>query len=152
VLPAGARFYYPAFHTGLGTDRSLEGSRHPSGGRADRDRSYFEKYRKRPQRFRKVNSLAYCSQEVLRAAEEAGRADTNIGREKQSEMKISLRRTTYQFPSSATPKPLKARRGRSRPRAKTFWRRISARPQKRLGESPQATRPRMPIPKPLSVN
>ena len=31
----------------------------------------FEKYKKRPQRFRKVNSLAYCSQEVLKAAEEA---------------------------------------------------------------------------------
>ncbi len=29
----------------------------------------FEKYHKRPRRFRKVNSLAYCSQEVLRAAE-----------------------------------------------------------------------------------
>jgi uncharacterized protein with gpF-like domain len=31
----------------------------------------FDKFQKRPQRFRKVNSLAYCSQEVLRAAEEA---------------------------------------------------------------------------------
>ena len=31
----------------------------------------FEKYHKRPRRFRKVNSLAYCSQEVLRAAEAA---------------------------------------------------------------------------------
>lgn len=29
----------------------------------------FEKYHKRPRRFRKVNSLAYCSQEVMRAAE-----------------------------------------------------------------------------------
>jgi hypothetical protein len=29
----------------------------------------FEKFEKRPRRFRKVNSLAYCSQEVLRAAE-----------------------------------------------------------------------------------
>ena len=42
----------------------------------------FEKYHKRPQRFRKVNSLAYCSQEVLRAAEEAGRAETSSGRER----------------------------------------------------------------------
>lgn len=32
----------------------------------------FEKYRKRPGRFRKVNSLAYCSQEVLRAGDAAG--------------------------------------------------------------------------------
>jgi hypothetical protein len=32
----------------------------------------FEKRHKRPQRFRKVNSLAYCSQEVLRAADETG--------------------------------------------------------------------------------
>ncbi|HVA00248.1 MAG TPA: hypothetical protein VMV34_01200 [Terriglobia bacterium] len=31
----------------------------------------FVKYHKRPRRFRKVNSLAYCSQEVLRAAETA---------------------------------------------------------------------------------
>ena len=34
----------------------------------------FEKYHKRPQRFRKVNSLAYCSQEVLRAVDAAGTA------------------------------------------------------------------------------
>ena len=31
----------------------------------------FEKFHKRPRRFRKVNSLAYCSQEVMRAAEAA---------------------------------------------------------------------------------
>jgi hypothetical protein len=42
----------------------------------------FEKYHKRPQRFRKVNSLAYCSQEIMRAAEEAGRAEAGIAREK----------------------------------------------------------------------
>ncbi len=30
----------------------------------------FQKFAKRPQRFRKVNSLAYCTQEVLRTAEE----------------------------------------------------------------------------------
>jgi hypothetical protein len=41
----------------------------------------FEKYHKRPQRFRKVNSLAYCSQEVMRAADEAGRADAGGQRE-----------------------------------------------------------------------
>lgn len=41
----------------------------------------FEKYHKRPQRFRKVNSLAYCSQEVLRAAEETGRAEAGGARE-----------------------------------------------------------------------
>ena len=35
----------------------------------------FEKYRKRPQRFRKVNSLAYCSQAVMRAADAAGTVD-----------------------------------------------------------------------------
>ncbi|TAM83568.1 MAG: hypothetical protein EPN47_05515 [Acidobacteria bacterium] len=42
----------------------------------------FEKYQKRPQRFRKVNSLAYCSQEVLRAAEEASRTGASPAREK----------------------------------------------------------------------
>ncbi len=40
----------------------------------------FEKYHKRPQRFRKVNSLTYCSQEVLRAAEEAGNVKAGAGR------------------------------------------------------------------------
>jgi hypothetical protein len=39
----------------------------------------FEKFKKRPHRFRKVNSLAYCSQEVLRAAEEARTAETQGG-------------------------------------------------------------------------
>ena len=39
----------------------------------------FEKFQKRPQRFRKVNSLAYCSQEVLRAAEEARAAEVEGG-------------------------------------------------------------------------
>ncbi len=39
----------------------------------------FEKFQKRPQRFRKVNSLAYCSQEVLRAAEEARTAEVEGG-------------------------------------------------------------------------
>ncbi len=39
----------------------------------------FEKFKKRPQRFRKVNSLAYCSQEVLKAAEEAQTAQTESG-------------------------------------------------------------------------
>lgn len=39
----------------------------------------FEKFKKRPQRFRKVNSLAYCSQEVLKAAEEARTAQTESG-------------------------------------------------------------------------
>ncbi len=37
----------------------------------------FEKYHKRPQRFRKVNSLAYCSQEVVKAAEEVNRAEAS---------------------------------------------------------------------------
>ena len=45
----------------------------------------FEKYHKRPQRFRKVNSLAYCSQEVLRAVEEAGRAETSGARERKTQ-------------------------------------------------------------------
>jgi hypothetical protein len=39
----------------------------------------FEKFQKRPRRFRKVNSLAYCSQEVLRAAEEARTAQAEGG-------------------------------------------------------------------------
>lgn len=42
----------------------------------------FEKYHKRPKRFQKVNSLAYCSQEVLRTAEEAGRVGIGPAREK----------------------------------------------------------------------
>jgi hypothetical protein len=39
----------------------------------------FEKFAKRPPRFRKVNSLAYCSQEVLRAAGEARASATEGG-------------------------------------------------------------------------
>lgn len=35
----------------------------------------FEKYHKRPRRFQKINSLAYCSQEVLRAADETRRSE-----------------------------------------------------------------------------
>jgi hypothetical protein len=40
----------------------------------------FEKYHKRPQRFRKINSLAYCSQEVLRAADAVGTAEEGADR------------------------------------------------------------------------
>lgn len=39
----------------------------------------FEKFARRPQRFRKVNSLTYCTQEVLRAAEEARTAEIQSG-------------------------------------------------------------------------
>jgi hypothetical protein len=35
----------------------------------------FEKYHRRPRRFQKVNSLAYCSQEVLRAAQQAAEGE-----------------------------------------------------------------------------
>jgi hypothetical protein len=42
----------------------------------------FQKYHKRPRRFQKVNSLAYCSQEVLRAAEETGRPEEDGGHER----------------------------------------------------------------------
>ena len=45
----------------------------------------FEKFKKRPQRFRKVNSLAYCSQEVLKAAEEA-RTASNEGEARPKEV------------------------------------------------------------------
>jgi hypothetical protein len=39
----------------------------------------FEKFRQRPPRFQKVNSVAYCSQEVLRAAQDASLAETQGG-------------------------------------------------------------------------
>jgi hypothetical protein len=39
----------------------------------------FEKFKKRPRRFRMVNSLAYCSQEVDRAAQEISTAETEGG-------------------------------------------------------------------------
>jgi hypothetical protein len=39
----------------------------------------FEKFKKRPRRFRMVNSLAYCSQEVDRAAEEISTAEAEGG-------------------------------------------------------------------------
>ncbi len=40
----------------------------------------FEKYHKRPKRFQRVNSLAYCSQAVLSAAEEASRIENGAAR------------------------------------------------------------------------
>lgn len=43
----------------------------------------FEKFQKRPRQFRKVNSLAYCSQEVLRAAEAASTAKAEGGAPRQ---------------------------------------------------------------------
>jgi hypothetical protein len=52
----------------------------------------FEKFKKRPQRFRKVNSLAYCSQEVLKAAEEDRTAANEGGaRPKEAEVKPPFR-------------------------------------------------------------
>ena len=48
----------------------------------------FEKFRARPQRFRRVNSLAYCSQEVLRAASEANVAAIQSGATKASERPV----------------------------------------------------------------
>lgn len=39
----------------------------------------FEKYHSRPRKFRLVNSLAYCSQEVLRAVEEAQTTQHEVG-------------------------------------------------------------------------
>ena len=52
----------------------------------------FEKFKKRPERFRRVNSLAYCSQEVLKAAEEARTAANEGGaRPKEAEAKPPFR-------------------------------------------------------------
>ncbi len=39
----------------------------------------FEKYARRPRRFQKVNGLGYCTQEVLRAAEQANQAAVESG-------------------------------------------------------------------------
>jgi hypothetical protein len=39
----------------------------------------FEKFARKPSRFRKINGLAYCSQEVLRAAEAIRAAETQDG-------------------------------------------------------------------------
>ena len=45
--------------------------------------SAFDKYDRRPSKTRKVNSLAYCTQEVLAAAEEIAEAAVGTVREKQ---------------------------------------------------------------------
>jgi hypothetical protein len=45
----------------------------------------FEKFAKRPRRFRKVNSLAYCTQEVVRAAEQARTNEIQAGRREPGE-------------------------------------------------------------------
>lgn len=39
----------------------------------------FEKFHARPRKFRMVNGLAYCSQEVLKAVDEARTAQTEVG-------------------------------------------------------------------------
>ena len=44
----------------------------------------FQKFAKRPQRFRKVNGLAYCTQEVLRTAEAMNTAITEGGPRRRS--------------------------------------------------------------------
>jgi hypothetical protein len=44
----------------------------------------FQKFAKRPQRFRKINGLAYCTQEVLRTAEELNTAIAEGGRRQTS--------------------------------------------------------------------
>lgn len=45
----------------------------------------FEKFRRRTRKYRLVNNLAYCSQEVYRAAEEARAAETQGGTRKPAE-------------------------------------------------------------------
>jgi hypothetical protein len=49
----------------------------------------FEKYRARPRQYRKVNSLAYCAAEVVRAVEEA-RADGSASRQRGASPGASL--------------------------------------------------------------
>ncbi len=44
----------------------------------------FEKYKARQRKYRMVNALAYCTQEVMRAAEEAQAGDTRSGPERAS--------------------------------------------------------------------
>jgi hypothetical protein len=46
----------------------------------------FERYEKRPSRTRKVNSLAYCAQEVLAAAEEMKEAAVGASRESKTKV------------------------------------------------------------------
>ena len=49
----------------------------------------FERWQKRGQRFRKVNGLGYCSQEVLRAAEEVRLGETQSGNARDTKAELS---------------------------------------------------------------
>src|SRR5208337_5408317 len=50
----------------------------------------FEKYKARQQKYRMVNALAYCTQEVLRAAEEARAGEAQGGTRKDSPPPFAL--------------------------------------------------------------
>jgi len=49
----------------------------------------FERWQKRGQRFRKANGLGYCSQEVLRAAEEVRHGETQSGSARDARAELS---------------------------------------------------------------
>jgi hypothetical protein len=49
----------------------------------------FERWQKRGQRFRKINGLGYCSQEVLRAAEEVRLGETQSGGARDARAELS---------------------------------------------------------------
>jgi hypothetical protein len=64
----------------------------------------FEKWQRRPRRFQRVNSVGFCSQEVLRAAEEARTAQTETGRRGNAKTKpapFSANEVTSFFNSNA---------------------------------------------------
>ncbi len=70
----------------------------------------FERYDKRPSRSRKVNSLAYCAQEVLAAAEEMKEAAVGAPRESKTkagfdsaEIVHFLRRNATELESAKLP-------------------------------------------------
>jgi len=67
-VPLGSRVALPAR---LGTDRIVEGTGLSAGRGAGGIERSFQKFRAGKRSYRKVNNLAYCSQEVFRAVEEA---------------------------------------------------------------------------------
>ncbi len=70
AIPAPARRRTAAHHAGLGADRNLERCGHSARSCAARNRCRLRPLRSASVENQKVNSLAYCSQAVLAAAED----------------------------------------------------------------------------------
>ena len=96
---SGGAAAFAAIDSGLGADRDLEGCRHSAGGGLRGIDDAFDRYEKRPSK-QKVNSLAYCAQEVLAAAEDMKEAAVGMSSGEKPEGGGIPGRRDYSFSSS----------------------------------------------------